>query len=416
MNAKQIILKKINKKSLTSDEINFLIQNFLVGKISEKEMTDFLKAVYQNGMNEKETINFTQSMTNSGKIIEYKNKKFIYADKHSTGGISDSITLIIAPIIACAGLKFFKMSGKKLGFTGGTIDKLECFKGYNTNISIKDAEKLINKNGAVLMSQTEELAPADKYIYQLRDKTNTIMSIPLIASSIMSKKLAFKNDVLVLDVKCGNGAFIKNLKDAKKLAKLMVKIGNNSGKKTSAIISDMNQPLGNYIGSLLETIEAINVLKGESSRLSELSLFLASKIIELSKNISFVEAEKLAKKILISGKALNKFKKIIKAQGGSLELFSEKKTNEILANPIILKSQKEGFISEFELEKLGFMVREYCDAGNYGIKVLVNLGDYVNKNSPVIELYGKKTKLDFVSCLHYSKTKKSTDKLIIDVL
>lgn len=416
MNTKEIISKKINKKSLNSNEIDFIIKNFIAKKISEEEMSDFLKAVYQNGMNEKETINFTQAMTNSGEIVKYKNKKFIYTDKHSTGGISDSTTLIIAPIIACTNLKFLKMSGRKLGFTGGTADKLECFKGYKTNISIKEAERLVNKNGAVLMTQTEELAPADKYIYQLRDKTNTIMNIPLIASSIMSKKLASGNDVLVLDVKCGNGAFIKSLKNAKKLAKLMIKIGNNSGKRVSAVISDMNQPLGQYIGSLLETIEAINVLKGQKNRLSKLSLFLASKIIELGKNIPFIKAEKLAKKILFSGKALKKLKKMIKNQVGSLDLFNDKKVNEIISTPIILKSQKEGFISKFELEKLGYMVREYCTEGNFGIKVLVNLGDYVKKGSPVIELYGQKSKLDFLSCLHYSKTKKSTDKLIIDVL
>lgn len=416
MNIQEIISKKLEKKQFNSSEIAFVIENFLTKKISKAQMSDFLKAVYKNDMNEKETILFTKAMTDSGKTIKHINKKDIYADKHSTGGISDSTTLIIAPIIACSGLKFLKMSGKKLGFTGGTADKLECFKGYNTNISIEKAENLVKKNGAILMTQTEELAPADKVIYELRDQTNTIMSIPLIASSIMSKKLASGNDVIVLDVKCGDGAFIKNIKDAKKLAKLMVKIGQNSGKKMSAVISDMNQPLGNYIGSLLEVIEAISVLKGEDSRLSELSMFLTSKIIELGKNITFKKAEKLVKKILNSGKALKKLKDIVKNQGGSLDLFSDKKIKEILSSPIVLKSQKEGFVSKIDLEKLGYMVREYCAEGNNGIKFLVNLGDYVKKDSPIIELYGKKSKIDFKSCLHYSKNKKSTDKLIIDVI
>lgn len=414
-NIKEIIKKKENKKELTYSEIEFVIKNFLNKKIGKSEMIQFLKTVYSCGMSEEETFFLTNIMASSGKILNLS-KNDIFADKHSTGGISDSTTIIIAPIIACTGVKFLKMSGGRLGFTGGTVDKLECFKGYKTNISIEKAKELVNKNGAVLISQTEDLVPADKYIYKLRDETNTIMSIPLIASSIMSKKLATGNDIIVLDVKCGTGAFIKTFRKAKVLAELMVKIGKKADKKISAIISDMNQPLGQWIGDLLETIEAIDVLKGKNNRLSELSIFLASKIIQLSKNISFEKAKKLVLEILNSGKALNKLKTMVQDQGGSLDLFEKNYTNEILRNPIVIKSKKEGYISAFNLEKLGILVRDYCSAGNHGLKVLIKLGDYVKKEEPIFEVYGENTNIDFSSCIRYSKNKKITNKLIIDMI
>lgn len=416
MKAKDIILKKENKKELSSEEIKFIVDNFLNKKISKQEMIKFLETIYKNGMNEKETFYLTKIMAESGKILKFSDKSKIYADKHSTGGISDSTTLIIGPIIACAGISFLKMSGRKLGYTGGTADKLECFKNYNTNISLKEAERLVSKNGASLLTQTEDLAPADKYIYKLRDETNTIMSIPLIASSVMSKKLAIETGVLVLDVKCGDGAFMRTKKDAIQLSKSMLEIGIYAGKKVCAVISDMNQPLGHNVGSLVEVIESIEVLKGKKGRLRDLSIFLSAKIIEMGKNISCEEAIKIATQILDSGKALEKFKTMVSDQGGSLDLFDDKYVKDLLNKKHVINSRKAGFISKFNLEKLGYLVREYCDLGNYGIKILVNLGDYVYKNSPIIELYGENSDLDFVSCLHFSKNKKTANNLIIKVL
>jgi pyrimidine-nucleoside phosphorylase len=417
MDVKEIILKKQNSRSLSKDEIVYVVNNFISGKISKNDMSDLLRVIYKNKMNDVETYNLTLAMANSGKILKFNNKNEIYADKHSTGGVSDSTTLIIAPIIACAGINFFKMSGRKLGHTGGTIDKLECFKGYKTDIDLKTAETLIRKNRAILISQTMDLAPADKYIYNLRDQIGAVMSTPLIASSVMSKKLAAGADVIVLDVKCGNGAFMKSVASARKLGRVMKSIGEKANKKTCVVITDMNQPLGYNIGSLLETIEAIDVLKGKNGRLRDLSIFLATKIIELGKNISFKEAEKTAKAILNSGEALNKFKEIVKSQGGSLELFDDKIVKKILGSPIIIRSKREGYLTKFDLEKLGNLVRKYCtNNGNKGIKILCQIGSYIKKNAPVIELYGEESNLNFASCLHLSKSKKTADKLIIDVL
>lgn len=416
MKISEIIKKKDNKNELTSEEIYFAINGFLKKKIDRLNMIEFLRSINSNGMTERETFALTECMLNSGKTFKFRDiNNNPSADKHSTGGVGDSTTLVIAPIIACAGVNFFKMSGLKLGFTGGTVDKLLCFQGYKPDISITEATKLLKKNGAVLMSFTDEIAPADKQIYQLRGEEG-FMSIPLIASSVMSKKLASDSDVIVLDVKCGSGAFMKSQKEAQKLAKIMIKIGEMAGKKITAIISDMNQPLGKSIGSLPEVIEVIDVLKNRNnSRLRELSVYLSAKIIELAKDISFVEAKKLANFYLDSGKALKKFKTMIKDQGGSLDLFSEKRSKQLLKDPIILLSEKEGYI-ELDLEKIGLLVQEYCSEKNHGIKILVNLGDYLEKGTPVIELYGKQTKIDFSSCLRYSKNKKIDTNLIIDVI
>lgn len=417
MEIKEITLKKLNKQELTFDEIKFAVMNYVHGKINKEDMTAFLKAIYNNGMTEQETFDLTKIMTCSGDTISFNDGE-IYADKHSTGGISDITTLVVIPIVAAAGIKVFKMSGRKLGFTGGTVDKLECFNGYKAAISIKKAKELVKKNGAVVMSFTKDLTPADAAIYKLRDETNTIMSLPLIASSVMSKKLAGGSNVIVLDVKCGNGAFMKKEKAAIELAKVMLKIGKMAGKKIAAVISDMNQPLGHSIGSLVESIEAVKLLKGEiqDERLKYISIYLSAKIIELSKEIPFEEAQAIASDILNSGKALQKFKDIITAQGGSLDLFDNNYVDKILKNSVLIKAPKEGYVSKFDLEKLGTLTREYCALGNSGIKVLVNLGDYIKKGTPIIELYGKATDFDFASCVHCSKTKKIANKLIIDVL
>lgn len=257
-----LIIKKRDKKQLSRDEIDFFVKCSTDKNFPDYQISAMLMAMYLNGMNDKETADLTMSMTNSGKILDLSEISGIKVDKHSTGGVGDTTTLILAPLTTSCGLPVVKMSGRGLGHTGGTIDKLESIPGFSTDITNKKALEIIKKNNIVIMGQTENLAPADKNIYAMRDVTGTVESIPLIASSIMSKKIAAGCDALVLDVKCGNGAFMKNYSEAEKLAQTMVIIGKNVNKKVIAIITDMNQPLGKNIGNSFEVIEAIEVLKG----------------------------------------------------------------------------------------------------------------------------------------------------------
>ncbi|MBO4412940.1 MAG: thymidine phosphorylase [Clostridia bacterium] len=400
MEIKAILNKLKKKQKLTKEEIKFFVDGYVNGKISREEMTEFIKLIYKNGLTDNEIFDLTDVMTNSGEVLSFSGG--VFCDKHSTGGVSDSTTLIVMPIIALSGLKFLKMSGKKLGFTGGTIDKIEQFDGYNSEILIKEAEKLTKKNGACLLAQTKDLAPADKVMYKLRDETGYVNSLPLIASSIMCKKLASGADVIVLDVKCGSGAFMKTIEDATKLAEIMVKIGKNAGKKICAIVSDMNQPLGSNVGSLMETIDAIEVLEGKDGRLKDLSILLAAKIIEIGKNITFEKAKAEAFNYLNSGLALEKLKQIVKAQGGSLDLFNKEIRQKIYKNSYSIKALKDGYLTKINTEKLGEFNRIYCAEGNAGMSVNKKIGDKIKKGENLLTFYGNKTDLDFLSLFEIS--------------
>lgn len=385
--------QKRNKEKLTKQEIEYVVNNFVNEKIDEEQMSRFLFAVMKNSLTTQETFYLTKAMQNSGQTFDLS-KLGKTADKHSTGGVSDTTTLIVAPIVACTKIKMIKSSGRSLGHTGGTADKLESFEGYRTGLPYDIAMKLTNKNGACLITQTSEFAPADKKIYALRDKIGAVESLPLIASSIMSKKLASGNDIIVLDVKCGNGAFMKNLHDAQKLAKLMVKIGKADGKKMLAVISDMNQPLGYNIGNALEVIEAIDVLKGKKSLLGELSCFLAEKIIELGENVSAKKAELMVNEIIKSGKALEKFKTMISDSGGKTDLFDGFVPN--VTTEIV--SEKDGYVWGYMTQQLGEFasdiekLQKNNGVVNYrqtGIITYKKIGDEVKKGDKLFGICGK---------------------------
>ena len=319
MNIVDIIEKKKNNCELTKEEISFTVDNYLNGNINDSQMTSLLMAITINGMSFDETYNLTISMLNSGEIIDLSSINGIKVDKHSTGGVGDKTSLVVLPLVAACDVKIAKMSGRGLGYTGGTIDKLESIGGFNVNLERNDFIDQVNKINLALVSQSGNLVPADKKIYALRDVTGTTESIPLIVSSIMSKKLASGADKIVLDVKVGKGAFMKNIDDARELAKNMVKIGNSFGKETVAILTNMDYPLGYTVGNSLEVLESIDTLdcKGETN-FTKLCLLIASYMVSLGKNIDLDEAYKEVEEVYKNKKGLNKFYEFIKAQGGDI--------------------------------------------------------------------------------------------------
>ena len=311
-----IIEKKKNKLPLTKEEIEFFVNGYVNNLIPDYQVSSLLMAIVLNGMDDLEVTNLTLSMANSGDRL---NLNFNAVDKHSTGGVGDKTTLIITPIVASLDCKVAKMSGKGLGYTGGTIDKLESIPGFKVQLSDEEFINQINSINLSVISQTKNMAPADKKIYALRDVTATVESIPLIASSIMSKKIASGAKNLVLDIKVGSGAFMKNINDATKLGKTMVNIGKNASINTVAVLSNMNEPLGNNIGNNLEVLEAIEVLKGNGSKdLTDISIELASYMVSITKKITYEEAKTKVIEVLNNGQALNKFYELIKYQDGDI--------------------------------------------------------------------------------------------------
>lgn len=311
-----VIEKKRDGGKLTREEIEFWINGYVKGEIPDYQVSSLLMAIFFRGLDDEELTNLTLIMANSGDITDLSEIKGVKVDKHSTGGVGDKTTLIVGPIAASLGCKVAKMSGKGLGFTGGTADKLESIKGYKINISKEDFIKQVNDIGISLISQSGNMAPADKKLYALRDVTATVESIPLIASSIMSKKIASGADKIVLDVKLGSGAFMKNLDDARALSQKMVNIGKLAKKETVAVITNMDIPLGNNVGNSLEVIEAIETLKGNGPKdLLEISIVLASLMVALSKSISQEEAKLQVINSIQNGDAYNKLKELVKAQG-----------------------------------------------------------------------------------------------------
>lgn len=312
-----IIKKKRDGLVLSKEEIDFFIQKVLTGEVLDYQISAFLMAIYINGMNDEESINLTESMFVNGDFINIEgisNKSF---DKHSTGGVGDKISLILIPIIVSLGIPTVKMSGRGLGITGGTLDKLESIPGFNINLNQGQIVSQAKKIGAVICAQTSKLAPVDKIFYELRDVTGTVESIPLIASSIMSKKLAIKNDVLLIDLKVGKGAFMHDILNARKLGLLMKKIANAHNRKCSILLTNMDEPIGYTIGNTLEIIEVIEVLSGKKNSTSlEIAKELGKEILFLEKNLDKDESKKLIEDTIRRGAALNKFKEIVKFQGG----------------------------------------------------------------------------------------------------
>lgn len=410
MDIKSIIDKKSKNKQLTKDEIEFFVNGYTAGTITDYQASALLMAIKILGMSEKETFFLTNAMLNSGEILDLKDLGIV-VDKHSTGGISDTTTIALAPICATCGIKMLKLSGRGLGFTGGTIDKLEAFTGYNVDIPMAQAKELVKQNGACVISATANLAPADKKLYALRDTTSTVDSLPLIASSVMSKKLASGADAIVLDVKYGEGAFMKTKKLAEQLAKLMVKIGENAGKKVDYSVGDMNEPLGYNIGNRLEAYEAIELLSGKTGKLRNETLNLASKCIALGLNISQAEALRMATEAVDSGKALQKLKDMVKAQGGDTKLFRGLGMKPTLT----IKSLKTGTLKKINCSELGALVglmgatrQKITDVIDYnvGIKTFHKLGDTIQAGDVIFEIFAKdkaqaKEFADkFIACYH----------------
>ena len=343
MNIIEIIEKKKKGKKLSDDEINYAVNGYVMDLISDAQMSALLMAICINGMDYNETFSLTKAMINSGDKIDLSNIPGIKVDKHSTGGVGDKTTLVVAPIVSSCGVKVAKLSGRGLGHTGGTIDKLESIKGFNSNLSPEEFINQVKEIGIVDAMQTKKIVPADKKIYALRDVTGTTESIPLIASSIMSKKIASGADKIVLDVKTGSGALITDFEKSVELAKMMVSIGKKYGKKTVAFITDMNEPLGNSIGNGLEVKEALEILDGKGEkRVTELCLSIAAKMISLGKEIPLEEAIKEANYAISSKSALNKFKEFVKYQGGDINNIN------ISKNKINVFSTKEGYIYDID--------------------------------------------------------------------
>ncbi|NMC57078.1 MAG: thymidine phosphorylase, partial [Eubacteriaceae bacterium] len=387
--------------SLTPNEISCFVNAYLKVDIADYQMSAFLMAAWFNKLSDDETFYLTQAMKNSGDIMDLSDIKGITADKHSTGGVGDKISLILSPIIACLGVKIAKMSGKGLGFTGGTIDKLESIPGFSTHLKRDEFIKNISAIGMSITSQSANLTPADKKIYALRDVTAIVDDTALIASSIMSKKLAMGADIIVLDVKCGSGGFMKEYKDAEKLASQMVAIGVNAGKKISAVITDMNAPLGRCVGNSIEVTEAVMCLKGQMpDDIKQVTYALGCQILKLSKIAADDEqAYKMMDEAITSKKAYNKFVQFITAQGGDggyIENTAKLPLSNVIVNVL---AENDGYISSIDCEKVGRAASEAGagrikkdDTIDYGAGIYFNktYGEYTQKGGIIAQIYSSK--------------------------
>ncbi|WP_436881363.1 pyrimidine-nucleoside phosphorylase [Staphylococcus pasteuri] len=400
-----IIEKKRDGYALTKEEIDFFIKGYTNGDIPDYQASSLAMAIFFQDMIEEERANLTMAMVNSGDVIDLSNIDGIKVDKHSTGGVGDTTTLVLAPLVASVGVPVAKMSGRGLGHTGGTIDKLESAKGFHVELSEDEFVKLVNENQVAVMGQSGNLTPADKKLYALRDVTGTVNSIPLIASSIMSKKIAAGADAIVLDVKTGSGAFMKTIEDAEALAHAMVRIGNNVGRNTMAIISDMSQPLGNAIGNGLELKEAIETLKGQGpDDLTELVLTLGSQMVVLAKQASTLdEAREYLTQSIESGKALEKFKSFISNQGGDASIVDHPENLAYAKFKIDYAAKQDGYITEMIANEIGVasmmlgagrQTKEDVIDLSVGIVLNKKVGDKVKAGESILTIHSNKENID----------------------
>ncbi|MCC3380309.1 pyrimidine-nucleoside phosphorylase [Paenibacillus farraposensis] len=350
-----LIAKKRDGKELSTEEINFIIQGYTQGEIPDYQVSALAMSIFFQDMTERERADLTMAMVHSGDTIDLSAIEGVKVDKHSTGGVGDTTTLVLAPLVAALDIPVAKMSGRGLGHTGGTIDKLEAIAGFHVEISKGEFVELVNRSKIAVVGQSGNLTPADKKLYALRDVTATVNSIPLIASSIMSKKIAAGSDAIVLDVKTGAGAFMKTVDDAKKLAHAMVSIGNNVGRKTMAVISDMSQPLGLAIGNSLEVKEAIDTLRGEGPKdLEELCMALGSQMVFLAgKADSLEDAEAKLQEVIRNGKALEKFKAFITNQGGDASVVDHPERLPQAQYRIEVPAKQDGVVAEIVADEIG---------------------------------------------------------------
>nr|5OLN_A Chain A, Pyrimidine-nucleoside phosphorylase [Bacillus subtilis subsp. subtilis str. 168]5OLN_B Chain B, Pyrimidine-nucleoside phosphorylase [Bacillus subtilis subsp. subtilis str. 168] len=402
-----IIIKKQNGKELTTEEIQFFVNGYTDGSIPDYQASALAMAIFFQDMSDRERADLTMAMVNSGETIDLSAIEGIKVDKHSTGGVGDTTTLVLAPLVAALDVPVAKMSGRGLGHTGGTIDKLEAIMGFHVELTKDEFIKLVNRDKVAVIGQSGNLTPADKKLYALRDVTGTVNSIPLIASSIMSKKIAAGADAIVLDVKTGAGAFMKTEEDAAELAKAMVRIGNNVGRQTMAVISDMSQPLGFAIGNALEVKEAIDTLKGEGPEdLHELVLTLGSQMVVLAKKADTLdEARAKLEEVMKNGKALEKFKDFLKNQGGDSSIVDDPSKLPQAAYQIDVPAKEAGVVSEIVADEIG-VAAMLLGAGRatkedeidlaVGIMLRKKVGDKVEKGEPLVTLYANRENVDEV--------------------
>jgi pyrimidine-nucleoside phosphorylase len=394
-----LIEKKKQNKALSKEEIQWFIEHYINEDIPDYQVSAFMMAIFFNGMTDEETSQLTLSMAESGEMLSLEGIEGIIVDKHSTGGVGDKTTLVVAPMVASLGVPVAKMSGRGLGHTGGTIDKLESIPGFKTSIPIEQFIENVNAIKMAIAGQTANLAPADKKLYALRDVTATVNQRSLIASSIMSKKIASGADAIVLDVKVGTGAFMKNEPEAIELAEIMVSIGKKLGRDTTAIISDMNQPLGFAVGNNLEVIEAINTLNGNGPKdLLEVSLELASHMVYHAKKASSIEeAKKMLQETIDNGLALKKFMEFVKAQGGDESYVSDTSKFQGTMFEEAVNAESSGYIASIEAEQIGYSAlvlgggretKESVIDLSVGVIIEKKIGDYVTMGEPLAIIHG----------------------------
>ncbi|MGM0445578.1 MAG: pyrimidine-nucleoside phosphorylase [Bacillota bacterium] len=410
MRAYDLILKKRENSELTKEEIDFLINGFTEGSIPDYQMSAFAMAIYFNGMSDRETADLTMAMAESGDQIDLSEIKGTKVDKHSTGGVGDTTSLVLVPLVSAAGIPVAKMSGRGLGHTGGTIDKLESIPGFKTEISMDDFIKNVNEIKAAIAGQTGNLTPADKKLYSLRDVTATVDAIPLIASSIMSKKIAGGADGIVLDVKVGSGAFMKTIESARELAEIMVNIGKKLNRNTIAVLTDMEQPLGQAVGNNLEVIEAVETLQGKGPKdLEELCLVLGANMLKIAGKVEdYNKGYELLKELLQNGQAFEQFKRLVKKQGGDISYLDNpdkfKKSDHVYE----LKAKKDGYLNQLKAIDIG-LAAMLVGAGREkkGDKILNEVGVMVYKK------YGDKVKKgQKLATLHYNKKDKNFEEAV----
>jgi pyrimidine-nucleoside phosphorylase len=429
MNMLDIILKKRTGKELTKDEISYFVDAYTNGTVPDYQVSPLLMAVYFNGMTDTETSYLTEAMIKSGSIVDLSGIPLYKVDKHSTGGVGDKISLILAPVAAACGLAVPMISGRGLGHTGGTLDKLESIPGFNVNLSLTQFKKIMKKINFSMIGQTKEIAPADKKLYALRDVTGTVESIPLICGSIMSKKIAEGIDGLVLDVKVGSGAFMKDMKSAGLLAKSLVSLAKSMNKSCFAFLTDMNEPLGSFVGNAVEVIESIDILKGKIvDKQLELTITLAAKMLELSGIAKFDAGKKMALDTIKDGSALKKFKELIKLHGGDARCVDDYSMFKKAGYQYEVTAKECGYVSKIDTMRVGLSASA-LGAGRSslkdkidhacGIKVIKKVADPVKKGDVLgVFYYNDKGKLDnagklFSSSYEITQTKPKRKKLIL---
>jgi pyrimidine-nucleoside phosphorylase len=417
-----LIEKKRDGLELTKEEIAFIIKGYTEGSIPDYQMSAFAMAVFFQDMTEAERAELTMAMVHSGDVIDLSAIEGIKVDKHSTGGVGDTTTLVLGPLVAAVGVPVAKMSGRGLGHTGGTIDKLESIKGFHVEIEKEAFIDLVNKNKLAVIGQSGNLTPADKKLYALRDVTATVNSIPLIASSIMSKKIAAGADAICLDVKTGAGAFMKTLDDSRELAEAMVRIGNNVGRKTMAVISDMSQPLGYAIGNALEVKEAIDTLNGKGPEdLTELCLTLGSHMVYLAgKAESTDKAREMLHEVIDNGKALETFKLFLSSQGGDATVVDNTDLLPKAKYIIELPAQESGYVAEITADSVGTAAM-LLGAGRatkeseidlaVGLVLRKKVGDKVEVGESLVTIYSNTEEIDDVTKKLYENIKISTNEV-----